>query len=270
MSAAVELALYHAAPASADPRAPVAIYLHGFPDHPPTAHAFLAALATRYRVIAPYLRGYAPSPCPRTGYDLATLADDVIALAARVSPDAPIDLIGHDWGAAIAYVVAERAPARIRRVVTLAVPHPFTLIRTLQRSSAQRWASRYMLGVQVPRPRWAVGPTVDRLWRRWSPDYVLPDSARAALHATLAASWPAPTRYYTAFVRRPPPRAPAPIAAPVLQLHGARDGCIYPPGDDDGHRFRARTYACMPNLGHFLHVEDPQGIAARALAFLAP
>jgi pimeloyl-ACP methyl ester carboxylesterase len=60
--------------------------LHGFPDHPPTATPFLAELGRRGRhVVAPWLRGYAPSPTAGP-FDLAALTGDVLALIDRWSP----------------------------------------------------------------------------------------------------------------------------------------------------------------------------------------
>jgi pimeloyl-ACP methyl ester carboxylesterase len=54
------------------------LFLHGFPDHPPTAVPFLEHLAETHRVVAPWLRGYAPSPIVGP-YDLDTLAADTLA-----------------------------------------------------------------------------------------------------------------------------------------------------------------------------------------------
>src|SRR5512134_3252926 len=77
----------------------VVICLHGFPD---VADGFepLGRLlaAAGWRVVAPYLRGYAPSALagPHT---VDQLADDLLALAATLSPTAPVRVIGHDWGA---------------------------------------------------------------------------------------------------------------------------------------------------------------------------
>jgi hypothetical protein len=53
------------------------LFLHGFPDHPPTAVPFLEHLAETHRVVAPWLRGYAPSPIVGP-YDLDTLAADAL------------------------------------------------------------------------------------------------------------------------------------------------------------------------------------------------
>ena len=74
------------------------LFLHGFPDHPPTAVPFLEHLAETHRVVAPWLRGYAPSPIVGP-YDLDTLAADALALIDRLGDQ--VDLVGHDWGGEI-------------------------------------------------------------------------------------------------------------------------------------------------------------------------
>src|SRR5438105_756808 len=108
-----------------DPEHSPLVWLHGFPDHPPTAAPFLRELARRHRVIAPWLRGYAPSPLDGP-FDLETLARDVIAMIDALG--APVDLAGHDWGAAITYAVCALAPDRVRKAITLALPHPLTFL----------------------------------------------------------------------------------------------------------------------------------------------
>src|SRR2546421_62113 len=92
------------------------LFLHGFPDHPPTAVPFLEHLAETHRVVAPWLRGYAPSPIVGP-YDLDTLAADALALIDRLGGQ--VDLVGHDWGGAITYTVCATAPSHVRRAVTL-------------------------------------------------------------------------------------------------------------------------------------------------------
>jgi pimeloyl-ACP methyl ester carboxylesterase len=248
------------------------VYLHGFPDHPPTATPFLEALAARgHRVLAPWLRGYAPSPLGGP-YDLDTLAADVCALVDRWSPDRPVALVGHDWGAAITYALCDAAPARIARAVTLALPHPLTFLRRLRRLDQLR-RSWYMLAFQLPGAGRVAAARdlalVDHLWRTWSPGFALDPAARRELHACLAASWPAPLGYYRTLLRTRPRRVP-PLAPPLLQLHGGRDGCVLPPGDADARRFAGpRVYEVVPDAGHFLHLEQPARLAERVAAWLA-
>ena len=82
-----------------DPDGQPTLVLHGFPDHPPTAAPFLAELGRHgRRVLAPWLRGYAPSPTAGP-FDMAALTSDVLALIDRWSPGRAVELIGHDWGA---------------------------------------------------------------------------------------------------------------------------------------------------------------------------
>lgn len=235
------------------------IYLHGFPDCPATAYDFLDELSVSHPIIAPYLRGYAPSPT-RGPYDLETVASDILAMIDRWI-GAPVDLVGHDWGAALTYTLCMMAPAKIRRAVTLACPHPRTLLRSL-RTPAQLRRSWYMAFFQLPLSahiaRARDFALIDRLWRTWSPNFSLDEGCRKTLHACLSASWPAPVRYY-----QPQRFRGDCIATPLLQLHGADDGCIVPPTDEDSHRFRARVLEIVPRAGHFLHLENPSGIAAR-------
>lgn len=91
--------------AEGDPRDPLVLVLHGFPDTPHGFAPVLARLARAGRfAVAPFLRGYAPS----TGegpFDVDTLADDVLAIAQALAPGAPFSLVGHDWGAIVTYAV---------------------------------------------------------------------------------------------------------------------------------------------------------------------
>jgi pimeloyl-ACP methyl ester carboxylesterase len=58
------------------------------------------------------------------------------------------------------------------------------------------------------------------------------------------------------------------IETPILQLHGADDGCVLPPDDSDAHRFARRELLLVPGAGHFVHLEQPEATAARVDAWL--
>ncbi len=258
-----------------DPAARPLVYLHGFPDHPPSATPFLEQLVRTHRVIAPWLRGYAPSPLGGP-FDLDTLAADIVALIDAIG--GTVDLVGHDWGVVITYAICVEHPERVRRAVTMSVPHPLTFLRAL-RNPAQAARSWYMGVFQLPGAGWLVRraglPLIDRLWRAWSPGLHLTTDRRDELHACLEASLPAPIEYYRAMVRplsafrERTRRAARVIATPLLQLHGAADGCILPPTTDDSRRFVERELAVLPGLGHFLHLEDPDQLASRVAAWFA-
>ncbi|KQN74661.1 alpha/beta fold hydrolase [Devosia sp. Leaf64] len=261
-----------------DPDGQPTLVLHGFPDHPPTAKAFLAELGRRGRhVLAPWLRGYAPSPTSGP-FDFAALTSDVIALIDSWTPGRPVELIGHDWGALITYDTCVTAPDRIERAVTMAMTHPLTFMQQLIRP-AQLRRSWYMALFQLPGSGWIANARdlalIDRLWRKWSPGLQLDTAQKAELHEHLRASMPAPLKYYRAMMRPgmlgATRRMSQPITVPLLHLHGANDDCILPPQVDDGFRFAApHAMKIIPGVGHFLHIEAPQGIAERIADWAAP
>ena len=103
---------------------PAVILLHGFPDLANTWDDTIDALKGEYRCIAPALRGYFPTAIPADGdYKVATIAQDIGALASALGID-QFMVIGQDWGASIAYTLANVFPKRVARLVGIAVPHP--------------------------------------------------------------------------------------------------------------------------------------------------
>ncbi|PUB31852.1 pimeloyl-ACP methyl ester carboxylesterase [Promicromonospora sp. AC04] len=257
-----------------DPDGQPTVVLHGFPDHPPTAKPFLAELARRgRRVVAPWLRGYAPSPTAGP-FDFASLTGDVLALIDRWSPGRAVELVGHDWGAMITYDAVVTAPERIERAVALAIPHPLTFLSRPRPAQLRR--SWYMALFQLPGSGWMASARdlalIDRLWRQWSPGFSLDPALQAELHEHLRVSMPAPIKYYREMMRpgmlKAARRLSQPIEVPLLHLHGADDDCILPPQVDDRHRFAApHAMEVVPDVGHFLHIEAPEAIAERIAAW---
>jgi pimeloyl-ACP methyl ester carboxylesterase len=255
------------------------LFLHGFPDHPPTAEPFLDELIRRgHRVLAPWLRGYRPSPIEGP-YDLDTPVADALALIDRWAPGQRVDVVGHDWGAAVTYALCQAAPARIARAVTMALPHPLTFLRQL-RTGAQARRSWYIALFQLPGSGRVVAARdlalIDLLWRHWSPNYTLDAERRSGLHTCIADSLPAPLEYYRTLarplsnLRSRMERYAKPITTPLLQLHGADDGCVLPPTLDDSRRFEGpRVLEIVPEAGHFLHVEKPTQVGRRVASWLA-
>jgi len=126
--------------------APVMLFLHGFPEYwiawEPVAHR----LADRYRVILPDQRGFNLSfkPQAREDYDTKHLVADMAALVDQISPDQPIILCGHDWGASVAYAFAMRHADRVEKLVIANGVHPICFQKALFEDPAQTDASQYM------------------------------------------------------------------------------------------------------------------------------
>ena len=136
-----------------DPAAPLALLLHGFPEFSGAWDEVLPAFAPDFHAVAPDQRGYARSSKPEgvDAYRVKSLVRDVLALGDRLSPDRPFAIVGHDWGASVAYAVAIAAPNRIARLAVINGVHPGPFQRALVEDEAQRKASSYMHDLRDPR-----------------------------------------------------------------------------------------------------------------------
>lgn len=130
---------------------PVIVLLHGFPqDRQAWEKVTPQLVEAGYRVLAPDQRGYSPGATPksRTAYALSELARDVIALIdAAGAPTAHV--VGHDWGGAVIWQLAQAHPDRIASATTLSTPHPEALMWAMRHSNQWRKSS-YMAFFQLP------------------------------------------------------------------------------------------------------------------------
>lgn len=111
--------------------------------------------ANGYRCLAPNQRGYSPGARPprRRDYRLSELAEDVRALI-DASGAPRVHLVGHDWGATVAWHVAQLFPDRLLTVTPMSVSHPIAFDKAIL-TSRQFLASGYMFFFQLPRiPEW--------------------------------------------------------------------------------------------------------------------
>ena len=130
---------------------PVLLFLHGFPEGAFIWDEQLAYFARPenggYRCVAPYLRGFGASSSPAEvdAYRAKHLVQDVAALIAAESPQAPLEcLVAHDWGGAVAWNLANQQPQLLKRLAIINSPHPGTFVRELSHNAAQQAASQYM------------------------------------------------------------------------------------------------------------------------------
>ena len=136
---------------------PLVVLLHGFPEFWWSWRHQIPALAEAgFRVVALDLRGYAQSDAPPRwrDYRMELLAGDVAGLIDALGEERA-HVVGHDWGAAVAWMVATLHPERVERLAILNVPHPETMLRTLRTSPQQLRHSWYMFFFQIPwLPEW--------------------------------------------------------------------------------------------------------------------
>lgn len=123
------------------------LLLHGFPQSRMAWRHQIATLAAHgHRVVAPDQRGYSPGVRPERpeDYRVDLLVDDVVAITEHLGWTT-FDLVGHDWGGAVAWWTADAHPARVRTLTVVSTPHPRALADALRTDEDQRTRSRYML-----------------------------------------------------------------------------------------------------------------------------
>ncbi|MBK8031772.1 MAG: alpha/beta hydrolase [Chloroflexi bacterium] len=135
-----------------DPNGELVILLHGFPEFWYGWRQQIDYLAAAgYWVWAPDQRGYNLSEKPRgiEKYKISTLAADVAGLIDAAGREQAY-VVGHDWGAAVAWMTAIRHAERVKKLAILNVPHPKIMLETVRSSPAQMLKSWYIGFFQLP------------------------------------------------------------------------------------------------------------------------
>lgn len=245
--------------------------LHGFPDTSSVWREQMAALVDAgYRVIAPDMRGRGQSEKPERveDYRLSQMVADVAGLLDALGVERA-HIVGHDWGAAVAWLFAALQPQRVERLVALSVGHPATRERPTLDALQKGW---YRLLFQFP----GIESTLQaddwylvRTLFAGAPDlegYIETLSQPQALTAALnwyRANMP-PERLVA-----PPPQLP-PIQAPTLGIFGVDDLYL-----TEGAMLASREFVRGPwryerieGAGHWIQRDAPEQVNRLLLEFL--
>jgi pimeloyl-ACP methyl ester carboxylesterase len=254
------------------------VCLHGFPDIPRTWAPLTEHLCgAGYRVVRPWLPGYAPSSLEGP-FDGPTLARTILAFVDELSPSEPVRIVGHDWGSVITQFALAQRPERFRAAATLAIPHVLAFATNVERYPRQLQRSAYMGFFQLPILSDRVLKLrnyrfIERLWQAWSPGFDPGPDYFEEIKLCLRASMLAPLKYYRAMASLKAVRemratfAAGPIVVPTMYLHGERDGCVDPEiAEDQEEHFSALfEMVKLADAGHFLHLERPAEVNAAIL-----
>jgi pimeloyl-ACP methyl ester carboxylesterase len=246
------------------------ILLHGFPDSGRLWRHQVPALAEAgFQVIVPDLRGYGHSdkPADVEAYSLLLLAADVGAVLADLGV-ARAHVVGHDWGAALAWAIAALAPDSVDHLVAMSVGHPATFRRTMR----QREKSWYMLLFQFPgiAERWLS----DDGWANFRAWAGHPDTDQVIADLEANGSLTPALNYYRANV---PPESwvgPAlqlpPVQAPTMGIWSTGDGALTEVQMTDSAQSVAGPwrYERLDGPGHWMQLEAPGEVNALLLDFL--
>ncbi len=256
---------------------PLAILLHGFPEFWYSWRRNIPDLARYRRVVALDMRGYNLSTKPATGYDVATLATDIRCVIEALG-ERQADIIGHDWGGAVAWVFAMREPDYTRSLIVLNAPHLGPMWREIRRPRQLR-RSAYIFYFQLVglAERATAADNYGLIWRtfrsadrgrEWLDDA---DIQRFVTAIARPGALTAALNYYRQLVRRGPAAIGVArvISAPTLTLWGEQDpylGVELLDGLDDW--VRDLRIVRFPEAGHWLNQQQPESVNAEIVAFL--
>jgi len=256
------------------------LLLHGWPGFWFEWSHNIPALAERFDVVAPDIRGFAysdkPDLPPEQGYTDAVIAEDLAGLA-RALDFERVSIVAHDFGAAWAQRFARAHPELLDRLVLFDPPYAGVGGRWFE--LPQIFESWYMVFHQQPWAEELVGASraateryLRHFLRHWSHDTdVFPDDEIADF--VEAYSQPGALRggfnCYRAALRAAAQADNSPIATPTLVLWGTADPILpFAWSDRLGEFFTNLTFKQMDGLGHFMHREAPERVNAEILSFL--
>jgi epoxide hydrolase 4 len=230
---------------------PLVIAIHGFPDFSASWDKLAPALNDKYRFVALDTRGYNLSDKPTgvANYAMPKLVEDVQAVI-KAEGASKATVVGHDWGAAIAWNYAFSHPETLERLVILSVPHPANMGRQLQAAPQN---SNYARNFQKEGSENNL--TAEGL-ANWVRD---PETKAKYVAAFKQSSFAGMMNYYRAnYPSAPDANAPAPtfpkINVPVLVIHGMKDTALLSMGHNDtwDQVGKDTTVLMIPDANHFV------------------
>jgi pimeloyl-ACP methyl ester carboxylesterase len=260
--------------------APLVVLLHGFPQSRHSWRAQVPALGEAgYRAVAPDQRGYSPQarpdPAEVANYGIDLLVADVLGLAEALGrgPDQPFHLVGHDWGGAVAWMVAARHPDRLASLTVLSRPHPGAFRRAFRADAdGQRHRSRHHQAFLEPEtgPR-LLADDARRLRANLAEQGVGPASVDEYLSVLgEPAAMEAALGWYRAAAGDLSAMEAAPVPVPTLYLWGDGDATVSKAAARGTADFVTGPYQLevLAGAGHFLTDERPDDVTRLLLAHL--
>ena len=257
---------------------PLVLLLHGFPECWYSWRHQIPVLAEYFRVVAPDLRGYNLSEKPRevSAYHLNYLVEDVLALADYYGAE-QFYLVGHDWGAMIAWATALLHPERVLKLAALQVPHPRRFLENMKGNQLQ--ASCYVAAFQVPGlPELMISLNNYRLIEEiltattskpgtFSQADIQVFKEACAQPGALTAG----INYYRANLglNNQLQQFQDPVKVPTLFIYGEKDFAILPETVKDLKKYVDSAYqeVRLPDCGHWVQQEAPEAVNQALMAF---
>jgi pimeloyl-ACP methyl ester carboxylesterase len=242
---------------------PLVVMIHGFPDYSGTWAQLTPALNDGYRTVAMDTRGYNLSDQPKgvENYAMPKLVADVAAVIKAEGRDKAV-IIGHDFGAMIAWNFAFDRPEMLDKLVILSVPHPTTFANELATNPVQLRNSQYAVNFQKE------GSEKNLTAEVFAGGIKDPAEKARYVEALKRSDFSAMMNYYRANfpigINAPAPGAPPithpPVTVPVLVLHGVKDPYLLASGHAGMWNYITKdsTLVMIPDGDHNVHHDAPE------------
>ncbi len=249
------------------------VLLHGFPQDATAWTQVSAALnAAGFRTLAPDQRGYSPGARPKSAsaYRTREVVDDLWALLDAAGLE-EVHLVGHDWGANVAWLAAADDPARITSLCALSVPHPAAFVAALRHGQAVK--SWYMPVFMVPGLVERLGRPGSSAWNRFLHGLPPGQLARYTERMSPPGAFGAALNWYRAMpadLRSPSVRGGR-ITVPTMYVWGAEDPVLGRAAAEATARYVSGPYRfeVLDRAGHWLPEAHAEEVAALLLEHLA-
>jgi epoxide hydrolase 4 len=256
------------------------LLLHGFPEFWYSWRHQLKALSDEFTVVAPDLRGYhwSDKPLHVADYKIDKLVDDILGLIRHFGHEKAA-IVGHDWGAIIAWAVAEQYPEAVSKLVCMQSPPTSVWLKNF--TFRQFLASWYMLFFQLPRlPEWFLSQNdfavAERLFRNAAAD---PSFFTDEEISKYKEAWREPhaltsaLNYYRAnfFDKILKRGETAKIKVPTLFIYGEKDSAILPETVQNVKEAVEAEYeeVRIPESGHWVQQEAADAVNDTLQEFLS-
>lgn len=253
---------------------PLLLLLHGFPDFWFSWKYQILDLKKDFWVVVPDLRGYGQSSKPSSvdEYQISKLIGDVHGLVKSLGREKVV-IVGHDWGAPIAWSFATKHEDMLKKLIIINGPHPVAMQRQLHNSIEQIFKSWYFIAFQLPCvPELSLTindmQSIDKLHAVYS------NEERQAFKYTFGkqGALTGPINYYRAsFGKRPGVGFHfRRLKIPVLIVWGRRDLAL-----TEGIAVLSLDYASggrveyVSDAGHWVHRERPEIVNSHIRCFLS-
>ncbi|HST65053.1 MAG TPA: alpha/beta hydrolase [Mycobacteriales bacterium] len=250
-------------------KGPAVLLLHGFPENATMWDGVAPALhAAGLRTVAPDQRGYSPGarPAAVADYAMRHVVADTLGLLDALGLDA-VHVLGHDWGAAVAWHLAGRHPQRVRTLTAVSVPHPAAHAHALHTDPDQQQRSGYITVFRRPdAEQLLLADDARRLRRMLRP---LPDATVDAFVRPLAepGALTGPLNWYRAMSGADLDGL-GPVTVPTTYVWGTEDIAVgrAAAAACAGHVDADYRFVALPGVGHWVPELEPGTVAREALA----